>query len=93
MRTADGRRVGAPCSWRSATWRPTRSLDGLVVTGYDISELADVRDRLRASGCHLNATLVVATLAEGVIVVDRDGVCRDANPSAARLLGLTCLRI
>ena len=30
----------------------------------------------------------MATLAEGVIVVDRAGVCRDANPSAARLLGL-----
>ena len=52
----------------------------------DITELADVRDRLRASELHQRE--VVATLAEGVIVVDRDGVCRDANPSAARLLGL-----
>ncbi len=86
MRTADGTDGGRPLQLEIRDLSTDPVLDGLVVTGYDISELADVRDRLRASELHQRA--VVATLAEGVIVVDRDGVCRDANPSAARLLGL-----
>ena len=52
----------------------------------DITPLAALRDRLAASELHQRE--VVATLAEGVIVVDAAGMCRDANPSAARLLGL-----
>jgi diguanylate cyclase (GGDEF)-like protein/PAS domain S-box-containing protein len=52
----------------------------------DVTALAGVRDALRAS--ELRQREVVATLAEGVIVVDAHGVCRDANPSAAGLLRL-----
>ena len=87
MRTADGRTGGRLLQLEIRNLARDPVLDGLVVTGYDISELADVRDRLRASERHQRA--VVETLAEGVIVVDRVGVCRDANPSAARLLGLS----
>jgi diguanylate cyclase (GGDEF)-like protein/PAS domain S-box-containing protein len=52
----------------------------------DITPLAELRDQVRVS--ELDQREVVASLAEGVIVVDGRGVCRDANPSAARLLGL-----
>lgn len=52
----------------------------------DVTESAGLRDALRAS--ELRQREVLATLAEGVIVVDRLGVCRDANRSAAQLLGL-----
>jgi len=87
MRTADAMTGGRPLQLEIRNLSRDPVLDGLVVTGYDISELADARDRLRAS--ELRQREVVATLAEGVIVVDRAGVCLDANPSAARLLGLT----
>ncbi len=86
MRTADGVTGGRPLQLEIRNLSADPVLDGLVVTGYDISELADARDRLRES--EQRQREVVATLAEGVIVVDRAGVCRDANPSAARLLGL-----
>ena len=86
MRTAGGTVGGRPLQLEIRNLSTDPVIDGLVVTGYDISELADVRDRLRASELHQR--VVVATLAEGVIVVDREGVCRDANPSAAKLLGL-----
>ena len=74
MRTADGRTGGRLLQLEIRNLARDPVLDGLVVTGYDITELADLRDRLRASERHQRE--VVATLAEGVIVVDGRGVSR-----------------
>jgi diguanylate cyclase (GGDEF)-like protein/PAS domain S-box-containing protein len=52
----------------------------------DVTTLALTRDALTVSERHQRE--VIATLAEGVIVVDTFGVCSDANPAAARMLGL-----
>ncbi len=52
----------------------------------DVTSLALARDVLAVSERHQRE--VIATLAEGVIVVDTFGVCTDANPAAARMLGL-----
>jgi diguanylate cyclase (GGDEF)-like protein/PAS domain S-box-containing protein len=52
----------------------------------DVTMLALTRDTLDVSERHQRE--VIATLAEGVIVVDRLGMCSDANPAAARMLGL-----
>jgi diguanylate cyclase (GGDEF)-like protein/PAS domain S-box-containing protein len=52
----------------------------------DVTALAVTRDALDVSERHQRE--VIATLAEGVIVVDRYGMCSDANPAAARMLGL-----
>ncbi len=64
-------------------------LDGSPALLYsidDVTPLATVRDALLASEAHQRE--VITALAEGVIVVDSGGVCSDANPSAAQLLGL-----
>lgn len=52
----------------------------------DVTVLAEARDSLAVAERHQRD--VIETLAEGVIVVDFFGVCSDANPSAARMLGL-----
>jgi diguanylate cyclase (GGDEF)-like protein/PAS domain S-box-containing protein len=52
----------------------------------DVTTLALARDVLAVSERHQRD--VIATLAEGVIVVDTFGVCTNANPAAARMLGL-----
>ncbi len=52
----------------------------------DITELARTRDALAASERHQRA--VVAALTEGLIVLDRHGICTDANPAAIALLKL-----
>jgi diguanylate cyclase (GGDEF)-like protein/PAS domain S-box-containing protein len=52
----------------------------------DVTDLAHARDALVIAERHQRE--VIATLAEGVIVVDVFGVCTNANPSAVRLLGL-----
>jgi diguanylate cyclase (GGDEF)-like protein/PAS domain S-box-containing protein len=58
----------------------------LLCSVNDVTTLALARDALRISDRRQRD--VIATLSEGVIAVDRFGVCTDANPSAAQMLGL-----
>ena len=58
----------------------------LIYSIDDVTVLAEARDALAVAERHQRD--VIETLAEGVIVVDCFGVCSDANPSAARMLGL-----
>jgi PAS domain-containing protein len=51
-----------------------------------VTTLALTRDALTVSESHQRA--IIATLAEGVIVVDAFGACTESNPAAARILGL-----
>lgn len=75
--------------------RPYRTLDniieGAVVTFVDITEMQRVRQDLQEREAKWR--LLIETVPQGVVFVDREGRITDANPAAERFLGLTTGRV
>ncbi len=70
---------------------PLRNENGQIIGGITLSH--DITELKRAESALLNSEqrlqLIISTMGEGVITLQKDGVIDSCNPAAARILGLT----
>lgn len=77
--------------WVEAISRRTYEPDGLVLVIRDISARKAAEEALEASEARYRS--VITAMAEGVILLSRDGTIQSANHAAARILGIPEERI
>ena len=66
--------------------RDDGSIESVVITFRDVTEERESREALRASEARLRT--LVETMAEGVVIVDREGQLVFANPRAGEIFGV-----
>jgi len=83
---SDGR-----ATWVTTTKMPLRDAAGAIIGTFgvsrDITEAKQMQDELRESEERYRS--LIASLAEGVVLIDREGVVRASNASAERIMGVT----
>lgn len=86
VRTANGK-------WYTLRIQPYRTLDntieGVVLTFVDITEMVRIRESLRLANTHLRLALAFKNARDAVTVQDLEGHCLAWNPAAVRLYGWT----